>query len=317
MSGLDFVICCFIIIIIIFNSFQHKDKNLPWCDSYFLPYWVPQCGPNGKGTTKYIKSKTKQNSIHLQFNKEAKTTFVHLQLVCEEINVDRFYPVLYPKVSPSRKIKMFSQMLPVWLAGCYLDVIWQNHVLQIIKNSADSIFWYSHQASRLIVTFDEHVISNNFKFGVIYQKFGQVSEFPMTSLLRHLKSGFNHPEHVSFLLLSSCRQQKKSSLETWKKVLLLLSSWNFWVTGLSFMTLKGSVTLQLSFSFFLNLYYGTPSYIHQMYSMGTLLLIRVSFNWVPVKKKKTLECPDICGGMVRVIDWTDKMPLSLHKDGWG
>uniref|UniRef100_A0AAY4DBY8 Rap-GAP domain-containing protein n=1 Tax=Denticeps clupeoides TaxID=299321 RepID=A0AAY4DBY8_9TELE len=50
------------------------------------------------------------------------------QLVCEEVNVDRFYPVLYPK------------------------------------------------ASRLIVTFDEHVISNNFKFGVIYQKFGQTSE---------------------------------------------------------------------------------------------------------------------------------------------
>ncbi|KAI2649761.1 Rap1 GTPase-activating protein 1 [Labeo rohita] len=50
------------------------------------------------------------------------------QLVCEEVNVDRFFPVLYPK------------------------------------------------ASRLIVTFDEHVISNNFKFGVIYQKFGQTSE---------------------------------------------------------------------------------------------------------------------------------------------
>lgn len=32
----------------------------------------------------------------------------------------------------------------------------------------------SPQASRLIVTFDEHVISNNFKFGVIYQKLGQV-----------------------------------------------------------------------------------------------------------------------------------------------
>ena len=31
------------------------------------------------------------------------------------------------------------------------------------------------QASRLIVTFDEHVISNNFKFGVVYQKFSQVS----------------------------------------------------------------------------------------------------------------------------------------------
>ncbi|XP_066527669.1 rap1 GTPase-activating protein 1 isoform X4 [Hoplias malabaricus] len=50
------------------------------------------------------------------------------KLVCEEVNVDRFFPVLYPK------------------------------------------------ASRLIVTFDEHVISNNFKFGVIYQKFGQTSE---------------------------------------------------------------------------------------------------------------------------------------------
>ncbi|XP_061542892.1 rap1 GTPase-activating protein 1 isoform X9 [Phycodurus eques] len=50
------------------------------------------------------------------------------KLVCEEVNVDRFYPVLYPK------------------------------------------------ASRLIVTFDEHVINNNFKFGVIYQKFGQTTE---------------------------------------------------------------------------------------------------------------------------------------------
>ncbi|KAM6172984.1 rap1 GTPase-activating protein 1 isoform 2-T2 [Erethizon dorsatum] len=50
------------------------------------------------------------------------------KLVCEDVNVDRFYPVLYPK------------------------------------------------ASRLVVTFDEHVISNNFKFGVIYQKLGQTSE---------------------------------------------------------------------------------------------------------------------------------------------
>ncbi|XP_069597747.1 rap1 GTPase-activating protein 1 isoform X2 [Ranitomeya imitator] len=50
------------------------------------------------------------------------------KLVCEDVNVDRFHPVLYPK------------------------------------------------ASRLIVTFDEHVISNNFKFGVIYQKSGQTTE---------------------------------------------------------------------------------------------------------------------------------------------
>ncbi|XP_073512160.1 rap1 GTPase-activating protein 1 isoform X3 [Phyllobates terribilis] len=50
------------------------------------------------------------------------------KLVCEDVNVDRFHPVLYPK------------------------------------------------ASRLIVTYDEHVISNNFKFGVIYQKSGQTTE---------------------------------------------------------------------------------------------------------------------------------------------
>lgn len=30
------------------------------------------------------------------------------------------------------------------------------------------------QASRLILAFDEHVLSNHFKFGVIYQKLGQV-----------------------------------------------------------------------------------------------------------------------------------------------
>lgn len=43
----------------------------------------------------------------------------------------------------------------------------------------------SPQASRLIVTFDEHVISNNFKFGVIYQKLGQVcSPSPPCSLTR-------------------------------------------------------------------------------------------------------------------------------------
>lgn len=39
-----------------------------------------------------------------------------------------------------------------------------------------SCFSFFSQASRLIVTFDEHVISNNFKFGVIYQKFGQVRD---------------------------------------------------------------------------------------------------------------------------------------------
>uniref|UniRef100_A0A3B5M498 Rap-GAP domain-containing protein n=1 Tax=Xiphophorus couchianus TaxID=32473 RepID=A0A3B5M498_9TELE len=44
----------------------------------------------------------------------------------------------------------------------------------VLSRGGGSSGWLS--ASRLIVTFDEHVISNNFKFGVIYQRFGQTSE---------------------------------------------------------------------------------------------------------------------------------------------
>ncbi|KAF4079087.1 hypothetical protein AMELA_G00188980 [Ameiurus melas] len=74
------------------------------------------------------KFKTYHDVIPISCLTEFPNVVQMAKLVCEDVNVDRFYPVLYPK------------------------------------------------ASRLIVTFDEHVISNNFKFGVIYQKFGQTSE---------------------------------------------------------------------------------------------------------------------------------------------
>ncbi|XP_023260897.1 rap1 GTPase-activating protein 1-like isoform X11 [Seriola lalandi dorsalis] len=74
------------------------------------------------------KLKTYHDVIPISCLTEFPNVVQMAKLVCEEVNVDRFFPVLYPK------------------------------------------------ASRLIVTFDEHVISNNFKFGVIYQKFGQTSE---------------------------------------------------------------------------------------------------------------------------------------------
>lgn len=69
--------------------------------------------------------------------------------------MDRFYPVLYPKVTRCDVVHVLRGHDSVRLTG---------HLLSSRP-----------QASRLIVTFDEHVISNNFKFGVIYQKFGQVS----------------------------------------------------------------------------------------------------------------------------------------------
>ncbi|XP_068185095.1 rap1 GTPase-activating protein 1 isoform X4 [Antennarius striatus] len=74
------------------------------------------------------KLKTHHDVIPISCLTEFPNVVQMAKLVCEEVNVDRFFPVLYPK------------------------------------------------ASRLIVTFDEHVISNNFKFGVIYQKFGQTTE---------------------------------------------------------------------------------------------------------------------------------------------
>ncbi|XP_062852681.1 rap1 GTPase-activating protein 1 [Trichomycterus rosablanca] len=74
------------------------------------------------------KFKTYHDVIPISCLTEFPNVVQMAKLVCEEVNVDRFFPVLYPK------------------------------------------------ASRLVVTFDEHVINNNFKFGVIYQKFGQTSE---------------------------------------------------------------------------------------------------------------------------------------------
>ncbi|XP_027026285.2 rap1 GTPase-activating protein 1 isoform X9 [Tachysurus fulvidraco] len=74
------------------------------------------------------KLKTYHDVIPISCLTEFPNVVQMAKLVCEDVNVDRFFPVLYPK------------------------------------------------ASRLIVTFDEHVISNNFKFGVIYQKFGQTVE---------------------------------------------------------------------------------------------------------------------------------------------
>ncbi|XP_075461972.1 rap1 GTPase-activating protein 1 isoform X6 [Ascaphus truei] len=74
------------------------------------------------------KCKTYHDVIPISCLTEFPNVVQMAKLVCEDVNVDRFHPVLYPK------------------------------------------------ASRLIVTFDEHVISNNFKFGVIYHKIGQTAE---------------------------------------------------------------------------------------------------------------------------------------------
>ncbi|XP_069005297.1 rap1 GTPase-activating protein 1 isoform X6 [Embiotoca jacksoni] len=94
------------------------------------------------------KLKTYHDVIPISCLTEFPNVVQMAKLVCEEVNVDRFYPVLYPK------------------------------------------------ASRLIVTFDEHVISNNFKFGVIYQKFGQTSE---EELFGNMEESPSFVEFLEFL----------------------------------------------------------------------------------------------------------------------
>nr|XP_028568455.1 rap1 GTPase-activating protein 1-like isoform X1 [Podarcis muralis] len=74
------------------------------------------------------RTSTKHDLIPISCLNEFPNAVQMAKLLCEDVNVDRFFPVLYPK------------------------------------------------ASQLIVAFDEHVISNNFKFGVIYQKPGQTTE---------------------------------------------------------------------------------------------------------------------------------------------
>lgn len=102
------------------------------------------------------------------------------KLVCEDINVDRFYPVLYPK------------------------------------------------ASRLILAFDEHVLSNHFKFGVIYQKLGQV---PGCGVRVGIWGGGPGGTHCC-----PRRPQRKSSLAPRRRAQRSPSSSTSWGSGCSSVT---------------------------------------------------------------------------------
>ncbi|KAJ4927386.1 hypothetical protein JOQ06_015117 [Pogonophryne albipinna] len=76
------------------------------------------------------------------------------------------------------KIKTYHDVIPI---SCLTEF---PNVVQMAK------------ASRLIVTFDEHVISNNFKFGVIYQMFGQTTE---EELFGNMEESPSFVEFLEFL----------------------------------------------------------------------------------------------------------------------
>ncbi|XP_029437233.1 rap1 GTPase-activating protein 1-like [Rhinatrema bivittatum] len=94
------------------------------------------------------RTMTKHDLIPVSCLTELPNAVQMAKLLCEEVNVDRCFPVLYPK------------------------------------------------ASQLIVTFDEHVISNNFKFGVIYQMSGQTTE---EEVFRNNEESLGFIEFLDFL----------------------------------------------------------------------------------------------------------------------
>ncbi|XP_053156399.1 rap1 GTPase-activating protein 1-like isoform X11 [Hemicordylus capensis] len=96
----------------------------------FGGYWIEGTCHSLSGSELHDLPSPCSGKVKLECDPTAKLYRKHFlgKLLCEDVNVDRFFPVLYPK------------------------------------------------ASQLIVAFDEHVISNNFKFGVIYQKPGQTTE---------------------------------------------------------------------------------------------------------------------------------------------
>lgn len=66
------------------------------------------------------------------------------------------------------------------------------------------------QGSQLIVGYDEHEVNNTFKFGVIYQKFGQVSDcIHLVSIARYNPVA---KLYFSVLFLSSFSQTSEEEL---------------------------------------------------------------------------------------------------------
>lgn len=227
----------------------------------------------------------------------------HLQLVCEEVNVDRFYPVLYPKVSTSPHCDFFPNTTFSLATCCPPTAHVQEPVWKLFCRP---------QASRLIVTFDEHVISNNFKFGVIYQKFGQVSALQRCRCL-----SFCFWSHVSLLLKMSFSSFMQTSEE---ELFGNMEESPAFVEFLEFLGHKielhdfkgfGHFSAQFLSGFFLSTNFQNSIPPHVSRPSVTLLLIRAGFKWIP--KKSDLECPDICSVPDIVIEWAEEVPLAFPQ----
>ena len=92
-----------------------------------------------------------------------------LKLLCDEAAGLRFSPVLYPKVSSTHNTTHNTTQQHTTPQRCSVERLKRSCWTDVIKPVC-----LCHQASQLIVNYDEHEVNNTFKFGVIYQRFGQV-----------------------------------------------------------------------------------------------------------------------------------------------
>lgn len=93
----------------------------------------------------------------------------------------------------------------------------------------------------MIVAYDEHEVNNTFKFGVVYQKFGQVGDVNDLFSTLQLHFTFLYAVISLFILCFRCvlRHRRRSCLGTMRRRRPSRSSSVSWVTILNFRTLKG------------------------------------------------------------------------------
>lgn len=141
--------------------------------------------------------------------------------------MDRFYPVLYPKVGISKR----KLSLAINQHDTSISWSWILAALSSSGIKAHCHLWWACDQQQLQVW---GYLSNVWP--------GEwASEIPL--LIFAFVVCVTPPENVLFF-----RQQKRSCLGIWKKVPPLWSSWSFWATRLNFMTLKGLDTFKINFS---------------------------------------------------------------------
>lgn len=234
-------------------------------------------------------------SVHLKNEKSWLYFFFHFQLVCEEVNVDRFYPVLYPKVGSSTLLRLSQLLLspptphPLPKKFCKLSILsssgikahchlwWARDQQQLQVWSHLSKVWPGECASEIPLL----IFLFFFAFEVMcHSSWKMSSAFPSTQTSEEELFGNmeESPAFVEFLEFLG----HKIELHDFKGFGQFFGETQFarrQISSLSAARHLLSVGSRSSF---------------------TYLLIRAGFKSIP--EKSDLECPDICTAADIVIE---------------